>query len=202
MKTLRMLLLAVLLMPFMATAQQRQHHPHHAADLHNGIVRGITYQDFVSSVSNFADSTTKPLADSAWKLWKTEKWAALEQFFKDNNLNGGWPPNRGAVNLKIVILKAGLLVDRYGGYFDADSTFQDKGTFLSLKGVPFEQRALPDNTLNKPYRVYKIVKPIAKVREGIIIPWFGKAGLGTQYEVPYDVNTLKKEGYLKEVAKK
>ena len=205
MKQLRVLLLAALFVPFLAKAQQQQSkttHHHSASSKHHakssGLVRGVTFNDFKASVSDFADSTKKLLADTAWKLWKQERWNKLEQFFTANNLNGGWPPNRGAVNLKIVVLKAGLEIDRYGGYYDADSVFQDKGTFVSLKSVPFPQRALPDKTLSSPYRVYRVLKPIPNVREGKIIPWFGKPGLGIQDELPYTVNDLKKEGYIKE----
>ncbi|UOE48254.1 TNT domain-containing protein [Mucilaginibacter sp. SMC90] len=196
MKTLKLLILSVCLMPFLATAQTK---PHHAAKAHHLPVRGVTYEDFKSSVADFADSTKKPLADSAWLFFKTEKWDALEKFFTRNNLNGGWPPNRGAVNLIIVTLKKGVLIDRYGGYTDDAGAFQDKGTFVSPKGVLFPKRALPDNTLTKPYKIYKILKPIAKVREGKIIPWFGKPGLGIQYEVPATVNDLKTGGYIEEV---
>jgi len=196
MKTLKLLILSVMLMPFLATAQTK---PHHAAKAHHLPVRGVTYEDFKSSVADFADSTKKPLADSAWLFFKTEKWDDLEKFFTRNNLNGGWPPNRGAVNLIIITLKKGVLIDRYGGYTDDTGTFQDKGTFVSPKGVPFPMRALPDNTLSKPYKIYKILKPIAKVREGKIIPWFGKPGLGIQYEVPATVNDLKAGGFIEEV---
>ncbi len=200
MKPVKVLLLAVLLFPFGLGAQQRTTASVDAQTVKaaKGLVRGVSFEDFKSSVSDFADATKEALAQKAWELWKAEQWAELEKFFTDNNLNGGWPPNRGAVNLKIVTLKSGLVVDRYGGYYDTDSVFQDKGTFVSPKDVPFPQRALPDKTLNSPYHVYKIVKPIANVREGKIIPWFGKPGLGTQYELPYTVNALKKEGYLQE----
>ncbi|MFC0516974.1 TNT domain-containing protein [Mucilaginibacter angelicae] len=200
MKTLRLLILSVMLMPFLATAQTKPlKAAHHAAKGHHLPVRGVTYDDFKSSVADFADSTKKPLADSAWLFFKTEKWAALEKFFTRNNLNGGWPPNRGAVNLVIVTLPKGVLIDRYGGYTDSTGTFQDKGTFVSPKGVPFPMRALPDNTLTKPYKIYKVLKAIAKVRQGKIIPWFGKPGLGIQYEVPATVNDLKTGGYIEEV---
>ncbi|MGN8071632.1 TNT domain-containing protein [Mucilaginibacter sp. SG564] len=200
MKQIRLLLLAVFLMPFLAQAQVAKKHPAQQAKVpaKNAKVRGISYDDFVKSVSDFADSTKKPLADTAWMLWKQEKWAKLEQFFTANSLNGGWPPNRGAVDLKVITLPAGILIDRYGGYFDADSVFQDRGTFVSRTGVPFPKRALPDKTLNSPYRVYKIIKPIPNVRRGVIIPWFGKPGLGVQFETPYIINDLKKEGYIKE----
>ena len=204
MKTIRILLLAVLL-PFVASAQTEhsQKHKHVAGSVrehqkNDSIVRGVSYSVFVASVADFADTTKKTLAKTAWQLWKHEKWAELEQFFSTNNLNGGWPPNRGALSLKMITLQAGLLVDRYGGYYDADSVFQDKGTFVSFVGVPFPQRALPDKALQSPYRVYKIVKPIDSVKRGQIIPWFNKPGLGIQFELPYNINDLKKGGYIAE----
>lgn len=203
MKSLKALLVAVMLMPFLTQAQKNAaaHPDHHPTSQHksaNGKVRGVTFDDFKKSVADFADSTKAGLAVQSWELWKAEKWSALEKLFTDNNLNGGWPPNRGATSLKIVTMKSGWVIDRYGGYYDADSVFQDRGTFVSLKDVPFPQRALPDKTLTSPYRVYKIVKPISEAKEGQIIPWFGKPGLGTQYELPYTINDLKKEGYLQE----
>ncbi|WP_184542364.1 TNT domain-containing protein [Mucilaginibacter sp. FT3.2] len=206
MKTLRILLWAVMLLPFVANAQTGQApktHKHIPGSLHahhkgDSLVRGVSFSVFEKSVPDFADTSKKALAIAAWKLWKHEKWTELEQFFTANNLNGGWPPNRGAVSLKIVILHAGVLIDRYGGYFDADSVFQDRGTFVSFVDVPFPQRALPDKTLSSPHRVYKIIKAIVDVKRGQIIPWFGKPGLGVQYELPYNINDLKKGGYLAE----
>lgn len=162
-------------------------------------VRGVSFDYFKNSVTEFKDSTNATLTDSAWVLWKEEQWPRLEQFFNDKKLNGGWPPNRGALSLKIVVLHEGSIIDRYGGYYDADSVFQDRGTFVSMKDVPFPQRALPDKTLSSPYRVYQVVKNIPDVKEGQIIPWFGKEGLGIQYELPYTINDLLKEGYLKAV---
>lgn len=203
MKTVRILLLAVML-PFLLKAQtelpQKPHkHIAHSLNAKNdSLVRGVSFSYFEKSVPDFSDSTKKTLAKTAWKLWKQEKWNELEQFFTTNNLNGGWPPNRGATSLKIVTLKAGMLVDRYGGYYDADSVFQDKGMFVSPAGIPFAQRALPAKTLSSPYRVYKIVKPITDVKKGGIIPWFNQPGLGIQYELPYNINDLKKGGYLAE----
>lgn len=205
MKTIRILLLAVLL-PFAVnaqTAQSQKTHKHVAPSgrghqKNDSLVRGVSFSVFVASVADFADSTKKPLAKTAWQLWKNEKWAQLAQFFSTNNLNGGWPPNRGALSLKMITLQAGLLVDRYGGYYDADSVFQDKGTFVSFVGVPFPKRALPDKTLQSPYRVYKIVKPIDSVKRGQIIPWFDKPGLGVQFELPYNINDLEKGGYIAE----
>lgn len=187
MKSIKILLLAAMLLPVFANAQQP-----------NAVKRGVSYEEFKKSVSDFSDTSKTALAQSSWNLWKHKNWTALEQLFTANNLNGGWPPNRGAVSLKIRKMKAGWLIDRYGGYYDADSVFQDKGTFVSREGVPFAKRALPDKTLNSPYHIYKIAKPIAGVRKGKIIPWFGKQGLGWQYELPGTVNDLKRDGYVAE----
>lgn len=208
MKHVRMLFLLFLVLPFLSHAQttakaSKGHtatHKHKKENL-NGPVRGVTMSYFMNSVNEFKDSSNIVLADSAWMLWRQEKWPGLESLFTAHSLNGGWPPNRGATYLKKVTLSKGFVFDRYGGYYDADSVFQDKGTFVSQKDVPFDQRALPDKTLNSPHRVYKVVKDIPDVNEGGIIPWFGKVGLGTQYELPYNINDLKKEGYIEEVAK-
>ncbi len=206
MKTLKIFLLAALFLPLLLNVQvsQAQTPPNSvnpSSEFHkkrDSLVRGITFEYFKNSVTDFADTAKKLILDTAWRLWKFERWGRLEQLFTVYKLNGGWPPARGALSLKMVTLTSGTLIDRYGGYYDADSTFQDKGTFVSLKGVPFPMRALPDKTLSSPYRVYKIVKPIDSVKEGRIIPWFGKPGLGIQYELPYNINDLKKGGYLEE----
>jgi len=204
MKKVRILLLVVMLLPFLSKAQPEQsqkphkHITHSVNAKNDSLVRGVSFSYFALSVPDFSDSTKKAFAITAWKLWKQEKWNELEQFFTTNNLNGGWPPNRGATSLKIVTLKAGMLVDRFGGYYDADSVFQDKGTFVSPAGIPFAQRALPAKTLSSPYRVYKVVKPITVVKRGGIIPWFNEPGLGTQFELPYTINDLKKGGYIAE----
>lgn len=204
MKTAKALLIALLFVPLLAAAQQSTTAlaPSAAAtapESNTGLVRGVSFDYFRNSVNEFKDSVNAALTDSAWTLWKAEKWPELEQLFNARQLNGGWPPNRGALSLKIVTLRAGLVIDRYGGYYDADSVFQDRGTFVSKKDVPFPERALPDKTLQSPYRVYRIMKKIPDVKEGEIIPWFGKPGLGIQYELPYTINDLVKEGYLKSI---
>ena len=205
MKKVRILLLAVML-PFLLKAQtdqpqKTQKHIAHSLKAHaknDSLVRGVSFSYFEQSVPGFSDSTKQSLAKAAWKLWKNENWSGLEKFFTTDSLNGGWPPNRGATSLKIVTLNPGMLVDRFGGYYDADSVFQDKGTFVSPAGIPFAQRALPAKTRSSPYRVYKVVKPITNVKKGGIIPWFNEPGLGIQFELPYNINDLKKGGYIAE----
>jgi len=206
MKTLKILLLALLLLPFLSKAQTppQNYRATHSSytNKKDSHVRGVSFEAFRQSVTAFLDSAQKALLDSSWQLWKTEKWAALEHFFITDSLNSGWPPNSGAVSLKIVTLDSGMLVDRYGGYYLADSVFHDQGKFVSFKGVPFPERALPQSTLKSPYRLYRIIKAIANIKMGEIIPWFNEPGLGIQFEMPVSIDDLKQGGYIVEVSRK
>ncbi|KAI0342218.1 hypothetical protein BDW22DRAFT_171619 [Trametopsis cervina] len=87
-------------------------------------------------------------------------------------------PIRGEVRLQ-----NGTLLDRFGG---------ETGNFLSPKGAPYVERALPPSSLdvdrNDPkdypngYHVYEVVKEF-NVLEGPIAAWFGQPGGGSQYEL-------------------
>jgi hypothetical protein len=155
-----------------------------------------SYEDFIESVDDFEDHPE--LGDKAYELYKEQNWEELEIFFKENNLNKGWPPNRGAIHTKEITLKSGEKIDRYGGYIDDETgKFIDRGTFTAKPDVPFEKRALPISTKEKPYKVYEVVKDLPHVQEGEVIPWFGQPGGGMQYELPMSVNDLIKKGYLK-----
>jgi len=201
MKTIKIFILVAVLFPFLAKAQLQKQN---SGDT---LVRGVSYKAFQASVTVFMDSTKKPLLDSSWNLWKAEKWRALEHLFTVDSLNGGWPPNSGAISLKIVQLDSGVLIDRYGGYYVADSlhhdsVFHDRGKFVCFKGVPFPKRALPQSTLKSPYRLYRVVKAIANTKRGGIIPWFNEPGLGIQFEMPVNIDSLKQGGYIVEVSSK
>jgi len=201
MKTIKLLAFILLLLPLLLRAQTIHQQKR------DGLVRGVSFEVFKQSVKAFSDSTKKLLLDSSWSLWRAEKWAALEQLFTTDSLNSGWPPNSGAISLKIVQLDSGKLIDRYGGYYVVDSathdsTFHDRGKFVCFKGVPFAKRALPLSALKSPYRLYRIVKAIAAVKEGGVIPWFNEPGLGTQFEMPLNIDDLKSGGYIVEVSSK
>jgi len=206
MKTVKILLLAFLFLPFITKAQIAGESSQTANSLYahkkDSLVRGVSFDAFRASVKDFLDTAKRALLDSSWQLWKAEKWAALEHFFTADSLNGGWPPNSGAASLKVVTLDSGKLIDRYGGYYLADSVFHDKGKFVCFKGVPFPKRALPLSTLKSPYRLYRIVKSIANIKRGLIIPWFNEPGLGVQFEMPVSIDDLKQGGYIVEVSSK
>lgn len=111
--------------------------------------------------------------------------------------SGAWPPNRGFVTVKNKTLIPGTKVDRYGGWTDA-SGFRDTGNFLSPAGSSFVGRALPDSTLTKPLSTYEVLKPY-DVDAGPAIPWFGKTGMGTQYETHDFIEDLISDGVLKKL---
>lgn len=139
------------------------------------------------------------MAKQAYDLFKNKNWKQLEQLFTDKNLNGNWPPNRGATSTIEVTLKEGSIFDRYGGWIDENGVFQDRGTFAGKDGTPYTDRALSKGTDSKPYTRYKVLKDIPQVSEGEIIPWFGEKGGGIQYELPASINDLIKEGYIKPI---
>lgn len=87
-----------------------------------------------------------------------------------------WPPENGKVpgTDQIVELKVGQRLDRYGGT-------SDRSTFLAPADTPLGQRALPEST-NLAVRDEYIVRQPFKVEESRVMPWFGKQGMGIQYE--------------------
>jgi hypothetical protein len=77
--------------------------------------------------------------------------------------------------------------------------FADQGKFVAPTDVPFDQRALPDSSLKSPYRQYEVLKPIPEVNSGSAAPWFGKPGMGTQYQLPMSIDELVAQGFIKPI---
>ena len=150
------------------------------------------FNEFKNSVNEFVQETE--LAKKAYDLFKSKKWILLEELIQENNLNGGYPPNQGSFNVEEIILNAGKEIDRYGGWIDENGIFRDKGKFVSPKGISFESRSLKSKGI---YNVYEVIKPIKMVKKATVIPWYGKVGLGIQYELPANIEDLIKNGYLK-----
>jgi RHS repeat-associated protein len=101
-----------------------------------------------------------------------------------------WPPNNGFHGeSKVTVLKPGTLVDRFG---------YEGGRFVSPNGTSITGRALAPGTTEKPYSVYEVTNRLV-VRAGPAEPWFGEAGMGTQYHLPASVSDLMDAGYLRQV---
>lgn len=73
-----------------------------------------------------------------------------------------------------------MLLDRYGGQFDTEGVFNDRGKFLAESGVPFTNRAMlpvKEGTILTTYRVKKLFE----VDAGDIAPRFGEKGGAQQF---------------------
>ncbi|MFO0014847.1 MAG: glycohydrolase toxin TNT-related protein [Planctomycetota bacterium] len=102
-----------------------------------------------------------------------------------------WPPNDGFHGIpKNITLAPGTRIDRYGG---------ESGKFVSPAGTPYEARALPHGSDQKPYKVYEVLKPI-DVKAGEIEPWFGQPGMGEQFKLDKSIQDLLDQGYIREVS--
>jgi hypothetical protein len=88
-----------------------------------------------------------------------------------------------------VVLERGTVIDRFG---DPD------GRYLSPAGTPFDDRAIPGDSLDKGYHRYEVVKEIPAWMGGIA-PAMGFPGGGIQYLSPHSVEDLVLAGYLKEI---
>jgi len=103
-----------------------------------------------------------------------------------------YPPNSGFLKDPIkTTLNPGTKIDRYG---------YPSGYYTSPVGTPAEMRALPPGTLEKPYTVYEIVKPVDTL-SGQAMPWFGQPGLGTQYKFTQSFENMLKRGIIRKVGK-
>ena len=101
-----------------------------------------------------------------------------------------WPPNRGfAGPPETTSLTPGTTIDRYG---------YDGGTFFAPAGTPFPMRALPDDSLTKPYAVFEVMKPLS-VQAGSAAPAFGYIGTGMQYETAESAQSLMDSGSLRKI---
>lgn len=65
--------------------------------------------------------------------------------------------------------------------------------------TPYPMRALHPGSNQKPYTIYRVLKPIDNVAVCKIMPWFEEIGLGTQYELPKPVKLYIEAGHLEEV---
>ncbi|PXZ06926.1 hypothetical protein DKK70_09465 [Gilliamella apicola] len=54
-------------------------------------------------------------------------------------------------------------MDRYG---------YDTGYYTSSEGTTFEYRAIPSSSLEKPFEVYEIIKPLEDISQSKALSWF------------------------------
>jgi hypothetical protein len=118
----------------------------------------------------------------------------------DGRIN--WPGNRGFDGTpEKITVEPGAKFDRYGGYYE-NNKFLDTGKFVSPEGTPFDQRALPNKTLDKPYTRYEVIKPIHGADSGKVASWFDKPGGGTQIDLPMSIGELVEGGFIRPLIKR
>lgn len=88
-------------------------------------------------------------------------------------------------------LKAGTLIDRYGG--------TAASRFFSPAGTPLGARALPPGTAAQGLRSFEVIKAL-EVEAGTVAPAYGQMGLGVQYRTSHTLDDLIEQGYLREIS--
>ena len=147
------------------------------------LFRKPNFDDFVRSIDDSFPSDE--IARKAFNLFENDEWGKLEELFKQYNINGGWPPNRGFASSRTITLSPGFEFDRYGGRINRKTgKFEDAGSFIADKETPYGYRSLPSGYEEKPLNSYRVKEPIQGVQQGEAIPWFGQEGGGIQYEIP------------------
>ncbi|MEU4802032.1 TNT domain-containing protein [Actinosynnema sp. NPDC023587] len=102
----------------------------------------------------------------------------------------GEPPLTLFRHKKVVELPVGLEVDRFG---------DGSGNLVYAAGTPFAERSLVPSWINRPYRVYRLRRPVEALT-GVAVPWFEQPGGGTAYLMPKSVEDMLADGVLVEVA--
>lgn len=154
----------------------------------------------IGALQGGANGATRPPAinPTPQQLASAERLGVDPRWVKANG-EIDWPANHGFSGSPTILeLQPGVRFDRYGGKF-LDGKLRDPGAFASPTGVPFGQRALPNSSLNDPYTTYEIVLPIPGVNSGVAAPWFGQPGGGTQYQLPFSIDYLIDNGFIRKI---
>lgn len=101
----------------------------------------------------------------------------------------GEPPLTLFRHKQMFELPAGTEVDRYG---------DQNGNLVYVAGTPFPERSLVPSWINRPYRVYRLRRPL-EVLTGVAVPWFEQPGGGTAYLLPKAIEEMVAEGVLVEI---
>ncbi|KAF5384568.1 hypothetical protein D9757_006483 [Collybiopsis confluens] len=127
----------------------------------------------------------------------------IGQWWNVSGKNWYYPPEAGflldskkkPISGDVVVQKDALL-DRFG--FEG-------GTFVSLAGTPYTQRAIPPRNLNtfnpdipSNYYRYRVKKSFSALA-GPTAPWFGQAGMGLQYSLYSPVKDLIVDGFVERI---
>ncbi|WP_317898810.1 hypothetical protein [Aurantibacillus circumpalustris] len=152
------------------------------------LIRGVSKTDFIGSVSEFASNSQ--IAEQAWTFFKNENWNQLETLVKNNNINGGWPPNNGFKNILKVengSQLSGKTFDRFQNSANLSGSFAspvNTGEGLQDLVFTYDSRALntqiPQNTYYIKFKLLSNLPSSLKFDFGEAIPWFNTSGTADQ----------------------
>ncbi len=149
------------------------------------VFRNISYDDFIQTFS-----ATEVQYQRSFQLWGEERWDELYEYFKTNELNGGWPPFNGVksiVKIEYGNELQGKMFDRFQGPGKITGSFASpiyEGEKIGDLHFTYDSRALGNNIQEGTnYIKFKVTDKIDGTvffEYGDAIPWFGKQGLGDQ----------------------
>ncbi|MDO6808360.1 fibronectin type III domain-containing protein [Zobellia galactanivorans] len=170
------------------------------ANVFEDIVRGVSKSKFIGSIDDFINGSNTQIAEQAWDLWKKQKWTELEKLFKDNNLNGGWPPNDGFKSISHIESGSelsGKTFDRFQGYENLGGKYASpvkSGEGVGDLVFTYDSRALISQIQEGTYYLKFKLKnnlPVNLTFEyGEAIPWFGTLGNADQIKSSYKFSDL------------
>ena len=188
-----------------------------------GEVGNVFYKNTDEFAATFDPNkkVSSTIRGQAFNYYKQGEWKKLEKLFRDNNLNGGWPPAYGGYNIiDNVPIKKGMKFDRYqteGFGIDSKGNPILRGSYTSPIeefSYSYAKRALEgeENKYDLFYEI-EVLKdlPFTTV-DADVIPWHGHVGGGKQnyWKTPIDSGTgypktwnkLAEEGYIRIIIKK
>jgi hypothetical protein len=169
-------------------------------DIVHIVYRNVKYDDFIATVRDFANGAKQELAKQAYKLWGEEKWDDLYKLFKDNNLNGGWPPYNGFVSITKTESGnqlSGRVFDRFQNYESLSGKYASpvpENSVFSLRsralGVNYDE--MEELGQSYYYIKFKISNASSnlKFQYGDAAPWFDEIGGAIQIKSSENFNDI------------
>ncbi|UUO06706.1 TNT domain-containing protein [Blastopirellula sp. J2-11] len=131
----------------------------------------------------------RPNLDQATSA-QTPSDATIASQWRNPNGSIRWPPDEGfAGKPQEVKIAIGVQLERYG---------YPSGSFVAPVGEPAPELSMAPGTIDKPYYVYEVLKPLPAL-EGKAAPWFDQPGGGVQYDLVKPIEHWLTTGFLKTV---
>jgi hypothetical protein len=169
------------------------------------IYKNVKYENFTSTVSDFANGAKSEIAQQAYILWGENKWDELYDLFRNNKLNDwngiNWPPYSGFAKINEIITAKNykFRIDRFqkesslGGGFGSPILKNSEG--IDNLAYTYDSRMLSDKISEGSYYfIFQMTDKAVDVdlKIGDVAPWFNKQMnlAGEQIEFSKKLHTL------------